>query len=267
MPIYEPIQSDSASGTHIYIAGNFSYANVDPKECDGRTPTDGEGIIFDSFDGSQGGLSKGYAAQAVIYNNIVVANGEKGLEVSRNQAGSSHAVVYVNQNTSWGNLTDPNQTWQGCGEVAVQQASDTHVSDNLVSTKSATACGGNPIYALTVEAGDDTDSVTDNFAYGYDGYNTFVYDSGSFSLGSTNHLGVSPDFTNPVAPGAPKCGGTANVPACMASVVADFAPKSGAASQGFGYQKPSSTSVHDPLFPHWLCTANLPSGLVTMGCS
>jgi hypothetical protein len=264
--IYQPVQSDSSAGTHIYIAGNFSYANLEPRECNGGSPTDGEGIIFDSLDGRQGGPSGPYAAQVVAYNNLVVGNGEKGIYVNNNSNGSSHATVWFSQNTSWGNLTDPNQSWYGCGEIAMYDSEDTHVSNNLVSTKSATGCGGHPIYALTVETGDDTDSVVNNYAYGYSGYNTFVYAASSFSLGSTNHLGVSPNFTDPVVPGAPKCGGTSNVPSCMSSVIADFVPKA-AGAQGFGYQKPSSTSVKDTLFPHWLCTANVPAGLVTMGCS
>jgi len=265
--IYQPVESDSSAGTHIYIAGNFAYSNLDPHECAGGSPTDGEGIIFDTFDGRQGGLSKPYAAQAVVYNNIVVNNGEKGIYVNNNSNGSSHATVWFSQNTSWGNLTDPNQSWYGCAEIAVYESEDTHVSGNLVSTKSATGCGGHPIYALSIAAADDTDSIVDNFAYGYNGNNTFAYDAGSFSWGSTNHLGTSPNFTNPVVPSAPKCGGSANVPSCMSSVVADFTPKAGSASLGFGYQKPSSSSVHDSLFPRWLCTANVPAGVVTMGCS
>ena len=265
--IYQPVESDSAAGTHIYIAGNFAYSNLDPRECQGGSPTDGEGIIFDTFDGRQGGPSKPYAGQAVAYNNIVVNNGEKGIYINSNDNGSSpHATVWFSQNTSWGNLTDPNQSWLGCAEVAVYESENTHVSGNLVSTKSATGCGGHPIYALSMAAADGTDSIVNNFAYGYNGNNTFVYQGGSFSLGSTNHLGVSPNFTNPVIPGAPRCGGTASVPSCMSSVVADFVPKATGA-QGFGYQRPGSTSVKDPLFPRWLCTASVPAGLVTMGCS
>ena len=264
--IYQPRQSDSASGTHIYVAGNFSYGNLEPDGCAGTTPTDGEGIIFDAFDGSQNGLSP-YAAQAVAYNNIVVNNGAKGIETNDNTNGSSHATIYFKQNTSWGNLTDPHQSWTGCAEVSLYRASDTHITNNLISTKSATGCSGHAIYGLAVSTSDGSDSATTNFVYGYSGYNTFLYDSGSFSYGSTNHLGTSPNFTNPVAPGAPQCSGTANVPSCMASVVANFTPKAGSASVGFGYQKPSTTSVSDPLYPRWLCTANLPSGLVTPGCS
>jgi hypothetical protein len=263
--IYQPVQSDSASGTHIYIAGNFSYGNLEPNGCAGRSPTDGEGIIFDTFDGSQGGIAP-YTGQAVAYNNIVVNNGSKGIEVNNNSAGSNHSTVWLSQNTSWGNLTDPHQSWLGCAEISLYKSSDTHVSGNLVSTKSATGCGGHPIYALGVSTDDGTDSVVSNFAYGYNGNNTFLYDSGSFTWGSGNQFGTFPSFTNPVAPAAPNCSGSSNVPSCMASVITNFVPRTSSAT-GLGYHKPSFTSVHDPLFPRWLCTADLPAGLVTMGCS
>ena len=52
--IYQPIASDGNSGLHIYVAGNFSYGNKNPDPCNGTAPTDGNGIIFDTFDGSQG---------------------------------------------------------------------------------------------------------------------------------------------------------------------------------------------------------------------
>ena len=263
--VYQPVQSDTENGTHIYIAGNFSYANLEPSECNGGSPTDGEGIIFDAFDGSQSGLSA-YWSQAVAYNNITIGNGSKGLEVNSNSAGSYHASIYLNQNTSWGDLTDPNQKWYGCAEISIYAAKDTHIHGNIASTDSATGCTGHDIYALAVSSGDSSDTADDNFAYGYDGNNTFLYNSGSFAYSSTNTLNESPHFENPKVPGAPSCSNAANVPACMATVVSDFVSSS-ATQAGYGYHKPSSTSVSDSLFPHWLCTANVPAGLVTMGCS
>lgn len=263
--IYLPVQSDGQPGTHIYVAGNFSYANLEPGWCNGTSPTDGEGIIFDNFDGSQGGISP-YWAQAVAYNNIVVGNGSKGLEVNDSYLGAYHATIYLDHNTSWGNLTDPNQGWLGCSEISVVMASNTHIDGNLVSTDSATGCQGHPIYALAVSGGDGTDSADNNFAYGYNGNNDFVYASGSFGFASDNTLGTYPQFANPHIPGPPSCSGTGNVPSCMASVISDFTPNAPAA-QSYGYQRPSSGSVTDPLFPKWLCTANLPSGLITMGCN
>jgi hypothetical protein len=262
--IFQPIQSDTLPGTHLYVAGNFSYGNLDPSKCGGKSPTAGEGIIFASFDGKLTGLSP-YWSQAVAFNNIVVNNGAKGIEVSNNSAGAYHATIWLSQNTSWGNLTDPNQAWLGCSEISLSVARSTHINGNLSSTKSATGCSGHPIYALGVSGGDGSDSAEHNLAFGYDGNNVFLYNSGSFSWGSTNQVGVNPMFSSPVAPAPPSCAGTANVAKCMASVVADFAPKTSSAA-ALGYQKPSSTPVKDQLFPQWLCTANIPPGLITLGC-
>jgi hypothetical protein len=264
--VFTPVQSDSLAGTHIYVAGNFSYANIEPSQCDGTGPTDGEGIIFDTFDASQGGPSKPYAAQAVAENNIVVGNGGRGIEVLLNSAGSSHAAIYITQNTSWANLTDPNQIGPGCGEITLKMASNTKVSGNLIATSGATGCGGNPIYPLSVESGDSTDSVDSNFAFGYNGNNDYVANSGTFAYGSKNVFGTNPAFTNATVPGAPSCQSASNVPSCMASVIANFVPTASSA-KGFGYQTPSSTPASDPLFPPWLCTVKLPAGLVTSGCT
>ena len=263
--IWEPVQSDTAAGTHIYIAGNFSFANLNPSSCNGTSPTDGEGIIFDTFDGRQTQGKTPYTAQAVAYNNLLVGNGGKGLEVYNNQVGSSHADIYLEQNTVWGNLTDPHQTWLGCGELAITLASDTEASGNIFATKGATGCGGNAIYGMALSGGDTTDSIVSNFASGYSGNNTFIYNSGSFSFGSSNTLGTNPSFANATVPGAPACSGTANTVACMASMVHNFTPTA-TGSAPYGYQPVSSTSVYDPLYPRWLCTAQIPSGLITNGC-
>jgi len=97
------------------------------------------------------------------------------------------------------------------------------------------------------------------------GNNTFISSSNGFSLGTHNTIGTNPSFANPVNPGPPACGGSANVPACMAQVIADFTPTVAAATS-YGYQPVSLTNVPDPLYPQWLCNVNLPSGLVTPGC-
>jgi len=268
--VWQPVQSDSNPGTHIYVAGNFSYGNLDPSQCNGGSPTDGEGIIFDTFDGSQTSGLHPYTAQAVAYNNIVASNGGKGIEVFNNQAGNYHASIWIKQNTIWGDLTDPNQSWYGCGELAVSAASDVSTYGNLISTNGATGCTGKSIYAMSISGGDATDNLSNNWAYGYEGNNTFIWDSGSFAFGS-NILATSPAFVNAVAPGAPACAGTANVPACMSldsnNVIGNFVPTANG-SDIYGRETPSNTPVTDPLYPSWLChVTNLPSGLVTPGCS
>jgi hypothetical protein len=247
------------------VAGNFSYSNIEPRKCNGTSPTDGEGIIFDTFDGSQGALPSPYAADAVAENNIVVGNGGKGIEVSNNARGSSHAAIYINRNTSWGNLVDPNQAWLGCGEISLNDAFNVHVTNNLISTSSATGCGGHSIFAITVAAGNGTDTVNHNLAFGFAGNHAFVHRSGSFLFGADNILGRNPQIANARIPGPPNCQGASSVPACMASTVRDFMPRD-ARDAEFGNQVPVSGSVFNPLFPQWLCNVNLLPGLVTSGC-
>ena len=262
--INEPMMSDTLAGTHIFVAGNFSYANFDsPSASCGGHPTDGEGIIFDTFDNSLGGSSTPYSAQAVAENNMLIGNGGRGMQVVDNNL-ATHSTIYIRNNTIWDNNRDTNQSATECGELTLQNDSTTIATENLVVTDSSTGCGDYPISAMSVISGDGTDQVDSNFAYAVNGQNAEVY-SGSFTYG-VNSLGVSPDFTNPVVPGAPSCSGTTSVPNCMASVVANFTPKT-ASAVGYGYQIPSATPTYDPLFPQWLCSVKLPAGLVTMGCT
>ncbi len=263
--IYEPKQSDTAAGTHMYIAGNFSYANEDPSPCAGGSPTDGEGIIIDTFDGSQGG-GNDYAQQTVVFNNITIGNGGRGVEVFNNSAGSSHAPVFLEYNTTWHNNNATNQNWSGCGEIQLGSAYDVTAMYNLAMASSSTGCGTNTVYAFSVENSNGTVTVNDNWGDAAAGTPGFTYNSSGFSYGSANAFGTNPGFANPSTPGAPNCGAFADVPACMVSMISDFKPTASGAS-AYGYQAPLTTTVTDPLFPQWLCNVNLPAGLVTMGCS
>jgi len=76
---------------------------------------------------------------------------------------------------------------------------------------------------------------------------------------------TNPVFVKATAPGAPSCASASGVPACMVTMIANFTPTT-AAAVSYGYQVPSAVQTYDPLFPQWLCTVNLPAGLVTMGC-
>jgi hypothetical protein len=86
--IYQPIQSDSLPGTHIYLAGNFAFGNFDPNPCGDIAPGDGEGITLDTWDGSADALPSAYAGQGVVDNNILVANGGRGLLAGDNGSGT-----------------------------------------------------------------------------------------------------------------------------------------------------------------------------------
>ena len=284
--IFSPVASDNAAGTHIFVAGNFSWHSVNPANANCY---DGEGIILDTFDGhTTPGLAP-YTGQAVIENNFSLANGGPGILVEYNSpldygngavpAGVGQGAVYVLNNTVWGNSTGVGANGNyamgspDCGEYRAFQIQNTHASGNLAVTNAA-QCYGNtwmnngqydkPNYSLVMRATDGTSTVNANWAFSSFGLNQNVLSASGFVFGS-NVLGTDPHLANPVAPGAPNCSGFADVPHCMASVVANFTPLNPAA-KSYGYQVPRSTSTYDPLFPQWLCNANLPGGLVTMGC-
>jgi hypothetical protein len=261
--IYQPIAYDTLPGTHFYIAGNFAWSNVDPATCGGGASTDGEGIIIDTLDFSQG---KGtpYTQQVVVKNNIVLGNGSFGIEVFNNQAGTSKAPIFILNNTSWGNMRDTHETKLEAGEISLIAASNVAEYQNLVQTSTATGLGGNAIYALTISNGDATDHVYNSIASGVGGNNTAIYNSGPFAFGPNNTL-AAVSFRNATIPGAPACSGFASTVACMAPVIANFVPTTSGAS-AYGYQTPSTTNVNDPLYPQWLCGTNIPAGLVTPGC-
>jgi hypothetical protein len=137
---------------------------------------------------------------------------------------------------------------------------------NLAQTNATNGCGANPIFAYFVgSSATTTDHIYQNWGFAASGTNSDIVASTGFAYGPNNTFGTSAAFANAVAPGAPSCGAFANVPACMATVIANFKPTN-AAAVAFGYQPPSTTSIYDPLFPQWLCNVNLPSGLVTPGC-
>ena len=254
-----PTNSDSLPGTHVYIAGNFAWDNVDPNPCGGGAPTDGEGIIADTYNGN--GTGSVYSGQTVIANNILVSNGGRGIQAFFNNVGLT-APIYIYNNTTWNNNGDKNQYATFCGEILLSFAFTSDVYANIAETTAAAGCGSNPLYAYYVGGGNSTDQI----------HNTWGWSAAGNDCGTNptivcgpNNTFSNPNFAKPTTPGAPKCAGFASVPACMATVIANFKPQAKSAS-GYGYQAPSSAKTYDPLFPQWLCNVNLPAGLVTMGC-
>ena len=161
-----------------------------------------------------------------------------------------------------------------CGEIDVASvggiSGSTQVSNNIARTSSATGCGSNPNYAYFVANANSTNAVNNNIGYSANGYNTLCEGTCTgFSFGPNNAFGTDSDFADAPtsAPAAPSCGSSPSVIACMAPMIADFAPRT-AGMLSYGYQPPSSTPNSDPLFPQWLCQySNQLEGLVTMGCA
>jgi hypothetical protein len=238
---------------------------VNGNPCGGGAPIDGEGLIFDTFDGSQTGLPTPYAAQAVADNNIFIANGGRGLIAVGNKTGSGpFSHIYLRRNTLWGNNTDLNQTGTYCGELLISAAQNVEAQLNLAQTTSSTGCGSNLLYVYYVGASYSTVNLSNNLGYSASGQNIGTNNNTGFTSGPNNTFS-NPQFAKPGAPGVPSCGNFSSVPACMATVIANFTPKNPAAA-GYGYQIPSSTPEYDPLFPQWLCNVDLPAGLISMGC-
>ncbi len=263
--IYEPVQSDWNSGTHIYVADNIVWGNFQPSWCGGVQAWGGDGIIFDTFDGSQSGMPYPYGAQAVIQNNIVISNGGHGIEVQNNKKGSYHSLIVLAYNTSWGNeINYKMQSTPLCSEVLLNSAYNVHEAYNLVSTNSAKQCVSNAIYALSAYDVNGTVYSYGNFAYGYNGQNAFKYANGTFAYASTNTLGQWPYLHNAYTPGAPYCSGTGTVANCMGWLMTNFTA-SATAAKSVGHQWPGIKS-YDAQFPRWVCYVTLPTGLISKGC-
>jgi len=81
--VYEPYNSDTNAGTHIFIAGNISYDNKVPIGCGSGVNTDGNGIIFDDFGGTQRGQAA-YTGQAVAEQNLTFGNSMSGIAIGGN---------------------------------------------------------------------------------------------------------------------------------------------------------------------------------------
>jgi hypothetical protein len=267
--LYEPIKSDSLPGTHIYVAGNFSFDNVTPSPCTGASTYDGEGIAFDDWGNGQSG-GAAYDQQGAIVNNISVFNGGYGVATTGN--GSTAAHIYIQHNTSTHNMTASPTSTTTCGDLVLFGYPNgvKHVESmfNLVQTAAATACAGGtiPLNAAMAEDADTTDIIATNWLYSAAGHNTATADDRGFVYGPNNITGTDPAFASITDPGAPNCSGKASVPDCMATVIANYTPTN-AAAKAYGYQPPSTTSRYDALYPQWLCSVTgLPTGLVTPGC-
>ena len=252
--ILQPVQSDTVAGTHIYVAGNFAFDNRNPSPCGGTQPTDGEGIIIDTLNGS--GDGENYAQQVVVENNLAFLNGGRGISC----CGDTSASIIIRRNTLFGNTRNVNGA---CGEILMGTTVNTIVTENLAETGPA-GCSSNPNYVFYVQNADATSTVFGNFGYSAEGNNIGISNSPHFSDGP-NTFGTNPNFAATADPGAPNCAGFPNVPVCMAGLIANFTPQSPVAT-GYGY-RPAGPDTPDALFPQWLCNVDLPSGLVTMGCT
>lgn len=272
--VLQPQPSDTLPGTHIYFSQIFAWNNVEPAMCDQTPSTDGEGIIFDTFNGIYQDFPA-YDQQAVITDSITFGNGAAG--IGELGSGNKSSRITISHNTVAYNFVDSKQNTSICGQINHVGFSPTgldnknrltNIYDNIAVAESTGAgCGTNPAYAVQVGNVDQSSAVYRNRLYSPVGQNIgSIGTTTGFVAGPNNLIGTDPAFANPTVPGAPNCTGKASVIDCMSSVIAGFTPTASGFT-GYGYRPVSLTPTNDPLFPKWLCNnPNMPTGVVTMGC-
>ncbi len=130
---------DTSPGTHVFVAGAFSYDNINSPVGAGCN-TDGEGLIFDSW-----GIQP-YSYQAVAEQNVFWGNGGPGFEAFPQGNGTSddQATIVIFGNTSYGNYQDPKHV--GAGELFLNQVYPSTAShtftDNIFEPTMASSAGG-----------------------------------------------------------------------------------------------------------------------------
>jgi hypothetical protein len=113
--VFEPWAADSAAGTHITIANNYSYANQNP-----QGGTDGNGIIVDS------GSYSNYSARVLVENNVGYGNTGACVKVF-----ASTAVTILN-NTCWDDYATTTNSYTWRGEVSLENANAVTVANNVL---------------------------------------------------------------------------------------------------------------------------------------
>jgi hypothetical protein len=282
---------DTSVGTHVFVAGAFSYNNINAPGCSGaNSTTDGEGIIFDSW------ACSSYKYQGVAEQNMLWHNGSAAIEVFPNCTQSNDlATYYLFNNTSYGNYQDPYHTGNR-GELAIQNITPATGSYNVynnifVATTVSTDAGldhmvGGEIWcdnnctSRVVAASNYMWQSNPGTSASAGNPNTDVWLNGShnttsFPFGTNTYN--DPGFASPktLLTTAPNCSNQTNTTTCMIAegVVNDLTPSGGAV--GLGYQPPGPCTA-DAYFPTWLkgvvylswngTSLSENSGLITRPC-
>lgn len=271
--------SVSSAGTHVFVAGVFSYKNIDGANCGGSGTTDGEGIIFDSWTCG----TAAYPYQGVIEQSVLWANGGPGIEVFPNHGCTANGDVAVYQifgNTIYGNFQDTTHTGND-GELAIQNINPSSggsytFTDNITEATVRTTNGG-ALPIAGVETWCQTNCATTVIGQGNNfwqsnptpsgipistagNWNTTVFFNNVGNTTSwptqwgTGNTYVNPNFASPsgLPTGAPSCASYTNTTDCMntgASVYTDMTPSGTAA--GLGYTPPGACAA-DSFYPTWL---------------
>jgi hypothetical protein len=139
--------SSGWNGFHIIVRNNISYQNA---EWDLSDPTDGEGILLDTFDYADPTYgTTPYAQHSLVENNVVWGNGGRGIEASG--VGPTSYVTFRN-NTVFDNNRQ-NLPWPG---AEIHSLGNDNVFDNniaIVGPDDVDGTGGGLTQALEDSCG------------------------------------------------------------------------------------------------------------------
>lgn len=270
--------ADAVAGTHILLAGNFSYNNQ--QTLGASDNSDGESYLFDTLDYP----APGYGQKIVFRDNIGAVSERFGFQLFYQNYNSTTPTIKIYNNTLVASnqmnysTVDPAQT----GDINLQGTSGlfpwiVSISNNVVRENKANPVGGVTIYTIMTQGtasitigGSGTQNVLKGLASSCTGAGTCDSGFNAVTFGSAGTLGtnyyVDPtlnNLTDAVANqiGTPNCTGFTNTAACEGvnlgsaatnpSLVYDLTPTVDAA--GNGYQQPSSTCASsDTDYPTWL---------------
>ena len=128
--IYEPravafkaTRADRRAAYHIIVSSNVAHDNRETFGC-GGCHTDGNGIIIDDFQNSQGS-GRNYPFRTLVANNVAYGNGGRGVHINH----SDH--VTVTGNRTYGNNQDTanSATWRG--EITAEFSSNNRFERNI----------------------------------------------------------------------------------------------------------------------------------------
>jgi hypothetical protein len=266
-----PANSDTMPGVHVFIGGNFVIANLQNR----GAPSDGEGIMFDTWD------AHGYVGMGVIEQNIVYQSAWTGLQVYSQSYNSSAPSIIIFNNTFYSNDSGVSYAVGTTGDINLQLDGGfpwhIDVYNNISKTNYLTV-GGGAVYAM-LTGGTVGSSVVTTGGNGLQ--NIFkglrsdcigsVCDSGN-NVVAFNGFGVGTNiYTDPLFKntadllanhqGAPNCMGFETTTACMgwsqpartvaALSVIDDLTATAAGAAGKGYHPPGPCTA-DPFYPPWL---------------
>lgn len=232
LDINAPHAFDANAGTHIFVSGNFVYANTGPvpiKDC----TTDIEGMMADAWDGLGG-----YTQQSVWSNNIIYDNAGWGFHLFNQRRSTTSPTFKIYNNTFYDNgVNIPSPGMFNMAELDLFTGAGAWIvtaQNNLIRTGAATAAGGTPIFAVNLADVTSSQSVKPNIT--------------SNTLWGT----------------APVCDGVC-APSRRQPIIASCCKAPGYVPEANNYTDPLYTNTTD-LLANWVGAPNCSSFLSTDAC-